>query len=229
MYKYTYLLASLGFVPFWVYFYWIRPDLRRTLWRVSTLGGFLGLIDVVYITDWWKPDTVLGTMISLESILFSFFLVGSLSVCSEVLLKKEYVPQNLQPAVPIINKRILGVGGLIFFLVLFKVFSIHSFVASVIAMGFFTVYMLILRKDLLIDALVGACFATFLGMVWFSVAEIYSPGWVEATWLFDNITGYYFIHEPLYEPIEDFIWFLIVGAMFAPLYKFGSSRVSRAR
>jgi len=229
MYQYTYLIASLGFVPFWLIFYWLRPDLRKILWKVSILGGFLGLIDVAYIADWWTPDTVLGTTISLESIIFSFFLVGSLSICSEVLLKKAYVPIQSHPALPVVNKRALGAGGLIFFLVLFKVFSIHSFVASVIAIGCFTTYMLILRKDLRIDALVGAGFGTLLGMVWFSIAALYSPGWVEATWLFDNVTGYYFIYEPLHEPIEDFVWFLIVGAMFAPLYKFGSSRLSQGR
>lgn len=185
------------------------------------------MIDVAFTSDWWKPDTLLGTLVSLESILYSFFLVGSLSICSEVLLKKEYAPQNSDPTLPIINKRVLGAVVLIFFLVLFKVFSIHSFIAAAIAMGSFTIYMLLLRKDLLIDALVGACFATFLGMVWFTIAAIYSPGWVEATWLFDNISGVYFIREPLHVPIEDFIWYLVVGAMFAPLYKFGSSRRSR--
>jgi len=226
MYEYSYLSGALVFSPFWIYFYLVRADLRSTMLTLSILFGIGGILsEFIYSRDWWDPIFISGRSLGagLEDFLFGFFFSGSVASFYEVTFNKAYTAKTKVPRFPVRFRYI----ALIFCSTFFGsalIFKMHSFTATVLAFGISIIFILVLRKDLIPNAIIGALFSCFLGFMFFAIPELLNTGWIASTWSFSNLSGNFVFHVPM----EDFIWFLMAGAFIAPLHKFWKNNKSTA-
>jgi len=215
LYSYSYLIGTLAVGVFWVHFFFVRPDLRSPMLRLSFLFGIGGVLaEFVYITDWWDPSTVTGSKVSFEDFLFGFFFSGSVAMCYEVIMRKSYSTRGEYKKHFRLRYMALIISSIFFGSSL--IFHVHSFTATVLAFGICTFLILSLRTDLIANAALSSLFASLLAVVFFGIPEFLASGWIDSTWLFDRLSG----ERVFFIPFEDFIWFIMAGAFIGPLYKY---------
>lgn len=223
-YQFSYLLGTLSVGMFWVACYLARPDLRKLMLRISVVFGIGGVLsEFIYVSDWWHPTTLTGTVIGIEDFMFGFFFSGTVATCYEVVMNK-----TLQFGGEHKNRyrfRYIALSVLLVFFGSTLLFDIHSFAATLLAFGLCTLWILVLRSDLIFNSVFSALAGCLLALVFFGVPEWITPGWVSATWAFDRLSGYFIF----YVPMEDFFWFLLAGAFIGPLIKFRKNYQSRPR
>lgn len=219
MYQFSYLCGALGVGAVWLIFFLLRPDLRRPMIEMSLLFGIGGIAaQIVYAEDWWSPDNLTHTMIGIEDYLFGFFAGGAAGFAYEVLFSKRLSDRN-KPK-PAFSFRYLGSLLMLLFFGLYYATDLHSFVPTILAFGIPTLLLLTMRPDLIGNSLFVALFSIFLSYCFIGVPELVTPGWVEATWKFDKLSG---IRIGVV-PMEDFVWFILGGAFMGPLYKYWKNK-----
>src|SRR3989338_2570037 len=90
-YQYAYLLGDLFLLmPWWIFLYFKRKDLRTEILIVSILAGIGGpLSELWFLKDYWRPELFNGWSIGLEDVLFGFFIGGiSCSIYEEMFGRK---------------------------------------------------------------------------------------------------------------------------------------------
>lgn len=219
MYQFSYLYGALSIGVFWSIFYLLRPDLRKPMFEMSLLFGIGGVAaQIVYAEDWWHPDNLTHTVIGIEDYLFGFFAGGTTGFAYEVLFSKRLVDRD-KPK-PAFSFRYLGSLFCLLFFGVFYATDLHSLVPTLLAFGIPTLLLLAMRPDLIVNSLFVALFSILLAYCFIGVPELLTPGWVAASWQFDNLSG---IRLGLV-PVEDFIWFVIGGAFMGPLYKYWKNK-----
>lgn len=83
--------------------------------------------------------------------------------------------------------------------------------AAQIIMG---VFLILLRKDLIFDALLTGLCLVIVSTPVYLFMEYLSPNFFEKTWLWPNLTGIRFIGIP----IEDLVFYFLTGFCVAPFY-----------
>lgn len=214
-YDFSYLIGTLAVGACWASFYFLRPDLRTQMLKVSILFGIGGVLsEFVYVSDWWHPTTITGTLIGVEDFMFGFFFSGAVATGYEVLLKKTLQPRPENR--PHFRFRYIALAICAIFFGSTLLFGMHSFTATILAFGLATLWMLVLRPDLLANAAFSGLLGIVLALAFFGIPELITPGWVASTWSFEKLSGYFV----LFIPLEDFFWFLTAGACIGPLFKF---------
>jgi len=214
VYQFSYLYGALGVGTVWLLFFLLRSDLRRPMFQMSLLFGIGGISDIVYMEDWYHPETLLGTSIGIESFVFGFFMGGCLGFAYEVLFGKRIVDRA--DAKPAFSFRYLGSLLVVLFFGLFYLAGMHSFPATIIGLGVPIVILLFIRRDLLVNSLITGFFSLLLAYVYIGLPELLTPGWVDASWQFDKLSG---IRIGVV-PMEDLVWFLLIGLFVGPIYKY---------
>ena len=72
------------------------------------------------------------------------------------------------------------------------------------------------RKDLIDESLATAVIITIMSVIGYSLLNLISPGFIEEFWLFQNIGKVLILGVPL----EEIIWFFVIGAFIGPLYEY---------
>ena len=217
-YQYSYLIGSLALLIIWfVLFIW-RKDVRKEMFIISLMFGVGGVAsEFVYSVDWWHPLTILNTRVSVEDFIFGFATGGVAAVIYEEVFNKKmrwtrrriarHNNQNLY--LPCLALILLFFGG-------FYWLHINSLYASLIAFVIPTIGMWIRRKDLISDSLLSGLLLSVVAFLFFIVPESIAPGWVANSWHWANLSGITIFKAP----VEDIIWFFIVGLFIGPLYEF---------
>ena len=184
--------------------------------KVSSLFGIGGVLsEFVYVNDWWNPVTMFGTAVGIEDFLFGFFFSGSIAVCYEVFCNTGYQQRSHTPRWKL-RFRYLGLIICTVFFGSTVVLRLHSFTATVLAFGICIFIILLHRRDLLGNSCISSLFGGSLAFVFFGLPEMLRPGWIESAWALDKLSGYFVF----YVPLEDFIWFMMMGSFIGPLFKF---------
>ncbi len=55
---YVWLVWSSGFLLPWLALYLINPRLRTVMWRVSLATAAFGLIEPIWVPDYWNPPSL---------------------------------------------------------------------------------------------------------------------------------------------------------------------------
>ena len=219
MYQFSYLYGSLAVGTVWLIFFLLRPDLRRPMIEMSLLFGLGGVAaQIVYANDWWNPDNLTHTIIGIEDYLFGFFFGGTAGFAYEVLFSRKLSERD-QPK-PVFSFRYLGSLFCLLFFGIYYATDLHSFVPTILAFGIPTLILLWLRPDLIPNSIFVAGFSISLAYCFIGVPELLTPGWVDATWQFDYLSGI----RIWIVPLEDFIWFIVGGAFMGPLYKYWKNK-----
>ena len=215
-FQYIYLLFTLiCFIP-WFIFYLYRKDLRREMLVMSIFLALYGVfVDYAWYTvDWWQPQTITGTRVGIESFLLGFTNGGVISVLYSVVFNKKSKKYKKSPnttgAISLIVFEILFISAL------FWVFRIPSPIASSMGIAVTGVLLVIMRKDLLANALMGGLLTLLLSLPIYYLLTHFYPHFAQQTYLLDRLSGLIFIGIP----VEDFIFYFLVGFLFAPFYKF---------
>lgn len=221
--QYAYLAATIIALIVWLILYFHRKDLRKEMIIMSILVAILGLFSeyLWWTHDWWRPQTITGTIIGIEDLLLGFTNGGIAAVLYEELFKKrmyKYKSRNHN----------LGIALLILlsysvFMFMFYILKLNSFIATTAIQIIMGTVLIFLRKDLIYDAfLTGFCLAITSIPVYLLV-EYLSPNFIENTWLWSNLSGITFLKIP----IEDLIFYFLAGFSIAPLYLYWKSEKLR--
>ena len=220
MYRYSYLIADLSLLVLWLLLFFYRKDVRREMLVISTMFGIAGLLsEPIYTSDWWHPLTITNTRIGIEDFLFGFWIGGVAAVIYEEVFKRRLRPRK---AAPKDNARFLRVSIIfslalaILFFSAFFIFKLNSFYSSLIAFIPLTLLIWIWRKDLIADSFFSGLLISVIGLLWFWIPELLTPGWINTHWYFKTLSGIVILKAPL----EDLIWGFSAEAYIGPLYEF---------
>lgn len=218
-YQYTYLLFSLLSLAVWVTFWlrmpqsWRRPYLYLSL---IMLPAGLSATYLWFLRDWWHPQTLFGTRVGIEDLLLSFTNGSIAAVIGMWLYRPERVDFHY--------RRILWPFAAIFGLtaLFFYVFNWHSFYANTIAGLIVTTVIFIrfprsVRSSLLTGVII---FVSVLPA--YRLAQWLSPGWIEATWTWDRLSGITLWSVPL----EDLLWYAAVGIGFSAMFIYANQNIT---
>ncbi len=214
----TYLVFSLTYLFIWVVLYNKRKDLRREMLIMSSIVTILGLImeAFVWTKDWWQPETITGTRIGIEDVIFGFALGGITAVIYEEILKKKFTFRQHKDHHR--TKELLFLIGLLVCLGSLAnfVYGLHSSVSWLIGTIIPTLALYILRRDFIIPSIITAFLITLLGIFSYWVLHLIDPGFIYRWWFFNNLSGIIILGSPL----EDIYWYFTVGLFLGPLYEF---------
>jgi hypothetical protein len=94
--------------------------------------------------------------------------------------------------------------------------KLNSFYSSIISLGIPIIYMNVKRKDLILNSILSGFFLMLTSFLAFITVELITPGWINSAWLLENLSGIIILTAPL----EDLIWFFLMGMFIGPLYEF---------
>ena len=213
-YQYSYLIGTLVLIIIWLILFFLRKDVRKEMLILSLVAGFAGLIvDPVYSSDWWRPLTLTNTMPGIESFIFGFGVVGIGAVIYEEAFNKKL---KTKKQFNIINYLFIAILTLILFFGCFFILKINSFYSSIPAFLIPLAVIFVKRRDLILDSLYSGILLTMLSIIFYAVPELITPGWITASWNFGIISKISILKIPL----EDLIWFFLVGLYAGPLYEY---------
>src|SRR3712207_3905003 len=119
--QYAYLIFSaLSLIP-WIIIFFYRKDLRNEMLSMSLIVTVFGVIwQYLYWThDWWSPQTILSTRVSIEDILLGIGNGGVISVIYTVLFRRKNIK---------ISSRSNNTGAIMLMLLGLSVFFIAYYV-----------------------------------------------------------------------------------------------------
>lgn len=222
--QYAYLTGTIISLIIWLILYLHRKDLRKEMIIMSILVAILGLFSEYFLwwtRDWWRPQTITGTVIGIVDLLLGFTNGGIAAVLYEELFKKrmyKYKSRNHN----------LGVSSLIIlsyliFIIIFYILKLNSFIATTAVQLIMGVILILLRKDLIYDALMTGFCLTITSIPIYLLLEYLSPNFIENTWVWANLSGITFMKIP----IEDLIFYFLTGFVIAPFYLYWKSEKLR--
>jgi hypothetical protein len=219
-YTYVYLTGALLFVPVWLLLYWRMPSARREMLLMSLLFICIGVPSeaLLYTRDWWHPETITGTKIGIEDVIYSLGNGGYMAALYAALVRGTPKRSTVAPAWPIRVAPVLAIALVPSALVFAA--GMHSFIAtsigSLLALGI----VLASRPDLTHAAAVTGIVGTALAVPVYLVMDAVFPGSIAATWDLPHLSGLL----PLGIPIEDLVWYLYTAALWGTYYKFATGQ-----
>lgn len=212
-------MGLLFFVVWLGLFIW-RKNIRKEMIIMSSIFAFAGpMADILYTQDWWKPLTLTGTRIGVESFLVGFMIGGISSVIYEEIFKKRL---KIRKFSKIKKERanlrflfILIISALLFF-GSFYLLQFSSLTATIISLFIPTIFIWIKRKDLILDSLVTGLLLVVVASLVYTILEFLTPGWIQSFWYFKDIPSVVLFNLPL----NDIIWYFLAGLFIGPLYEY---------
>ena len=199
----------------WILFFLKRKDLRNEMIFSSVIIAVLSIVTAYlwWTVDWWRPETITRTIVGIEDILLGFTTGGITAVAYEELFRRRLYKAKIKN--PKVEFTFILFLILILICLLTWMFGLLSWIASSIAMVIGIIVLFFIRKDLTINAIASGFFLMLATLPAYFLVMIVSPGWIERTWLFENLTGELFIGIP----IEDVIFYFLMGFLVGPMYE----------
>lgn len=207
----------------WIICYMLRKDLRKEMLLMSTLLAIGGVITeyLWWTIDWWRPQTITGTVVGIEDFLLGWVNGGVAAVIYEIVTKER---QKIKPKLEG-KSEILSYGLLTLSILSIGTWKIGltSFVASSIAMILSSTLLIFYRKDLLINTLISGFLMALITFPMYFIIELLSPGWIEVTWLHENLSGIFIGVVP----IEDIAFYFLTGMWIGPFYELWKGEIKK--
>ena len=207
---YIYFIGSGVVAVFWLFFYFLRKDLRKKILLTSIIGGALGISEIFFVPNYWNPQFKIIKVFDnlfLDSFVFAFFLTGFTSVIYQVIFKKPvFNAQKINPTLLFIAPFIF-----LFHLVISQInVMVFSFGSMLIAAFFFYLSDKSLGKPILLNGLFT--FVFFLTAYIFFWHLFPSLG---ASYTYKNLTGVKIFRIPF----EELFFFFAIGTNFCLTYE----------
>lgn len=183
-----------------------------------SLGGMIlgPLVEIMHLQDWWSPVYVCQNCnIHIEDLVFGFSTAGIAAVFYNALFVRKQtrpkfsIKKVLFLLIIVIEMQILS------FMPLFLPYVSSFF--SVCCAGIITALILLFqRPDLIKTVLFSGVGMLVLSIPAYKLGLLIDPNWTITEWRIAQLTGWYISEIP----IEDLIWFFIVGIVFSGVWKF---------
>ena len=221
-YNYTtaYLVGALLFIPLWVGLFWRNPALRREMLVMSGVFVAIGVpMELLLFTkDWWHPQTITGTTVGIEDVVYSIGNGGYMAALYCALFRARPEPAYAPPSW---LRKLLPLAAIsVLPLALFYGLGVHSFVGTTIGSLLALVLVLKDRWDLWRVAALSALVGTLLAVPVYVIMEAVFPGWIAATWDLRRLSGVVVAGIP----IEDLAWYVYTSALWSTYYKFAAGQ-----
>ncbi len=215
--QYAYFFGASLFIIPWTFVFIKRSDLRMLLIQVGVLLAGIGLICEYFwwTKDWWKPETLTGTVIGIEDLILGFTNGGLAASLYLVLFRKKFIPKKAKLSGKPFLLFLIIISNLMLFAILFS-FKINSFISTLITMFSVCVMLLINQRRLIIPALINGLLMVALVIPIYLAVIYLTPHVVEKTWMIPNLLGIYFLGVPL----EDYIFYFLSGVYCLGIYPF---------
>lgn len=205
----------------WLVLYFYREDLHKEMFFASFLAAPLGLLEAFFVPWYWEPNSLLifrifNFQFDIESIIFSFAVGGIAAVLYEVFLKKHLKKERMKKKEIKKHYSYLIIALIAAFAVFGIIFNMDLIYASIVAMAIGAATIIFSRKDLIKETIIGGFL--FLGVYFCLLLALNTfvfPDWIARTWNFEHIWGITFLKIPL----EEILWALAFGALWAPIYE----------
>jgi len=213
--QFVYIVALIPFCMLWVFIYIKRPDLRKGMLFMSFIVGILSVATSYYwwTIDWWRPLTLTGTKVGVEDFIMGFAGGGIMATIYEVVFKRALYKRKLHHHIG---------GGITILLILAQATSwliynigLTSFWASSIAMVLVATIMLVIRKDLFMNAILSGALMLLVSLMFYCVIILLAPEWIHQTYL-SGLSGFRLAGIP----VEEFVFWFLAGLVFGPFYEY---------
>jgi hypothetical protein len=212
---YIYLFGSLTFLALWLVFYWRRKDLRREMWVMSLLTSPLALSDLLFVPEYWRPQTLFDLPVGIEGFLFCFAVGGVAAVLYEVFLQRVVVKSDRRLRKKSRRHRLFFFAGPLIVLLLY-LFARWGFIyAALLGMSANALIVVALRRDLFPAlAFSGSVFAILYTFLFVFMLKLFPE--MLSLWTLQNLWGVFIAGVP----IEEVLWAFLTGAAVGSFYEF---------
>jgi hypothetical protein len=219
-YKFTYLVISVALMIPWVVFFIQKKRPRKEMLTISSLAAVISIATsyLFWTKDWWRPETITGTIVGIEDVILGFAVGGIVTVAYERVFEKRYTKYKGSTYYSGIVPYVAGTLALL--ALLFWATPLTSFYSVVIAILASSVCIFYKRRDLIKNGIFSAFFMTGLFLPYYYAIMIISPGWIERTYLFDTLSGIMITGIPL----EELVFWFLFGLWWGPYYEFWKVR-----
>ncbi|MFZ2886399.1 MAG: lycopene cyclase domain-containing protein [Minisyncoccia bacterium] len=215
--QYGYLIGLVVPAVIWAIIYWRRPDSRK---EMLILGGMLAIASPVtqylwWSVDWWYPPNLTMTRVGVEDILLGFF-AGGMGVLYETLTRHVHVRIPQKSRRRQVNAHVLTIGMFVSIYGFVESGVFTSYVSTILILTIGTLVMFYFRSDLVVESFVSGVLVCIWSLVGYLPIIWLVPGWVEATYNFNYLSG----DLLLWVPIEELIFWFFAGIFFGPVYEY---------
>lgn len=221
MSQYAYLIFSLLLLVIWLVIFSFKSTFRKEMFWVSFGTMFLALTEPLFVPEYWNPPTLFDLArrigFDLESFIFCFAVGGIVAVVYETIFKARHIKFSLHERH---QKRhrfhfwVVISAPLVFFLLLFTTDLNPIYSASIaLVVGFFATWYC--RPDLVKKMLLSGLLFTVIYFIVFFFLEITFPGYVEAVWNLEALSGIIILGVP----IEELMWAFTFGLYWSSVYE----------
>lgn len=224
---YLYFWGSVVGLIIFGFIYWKNFALRHEMLISGIVVAIIGVLsERTFFSDYWNPPLILkfGNFGGIEDIMFGFAAGGIGAVIFNVIFSTRLIA-NRKPRHLIIPSVFISEYVSIF--VLHGMLGINSIYASAVGFCIPAMGMLIVRRDLLWDAVYSAAVTGFILVVAEGVLLALTGG--------EYLERFYLLHgeAPVLFgifPVTEFLWGLSFGALIGPVYEFATGRsIKRSR
>lgn len=213
--QYAYLVGDISLLCVWFLIFIYRKDLRKEILFFSVIVALLSPIGAYlwWTFDWWHPLAFTGGNIGFEDLLVGFTMGGVSSVIYEEVYRKK--PSKTSGVSGLKSFVFILLFGMVLIDVLFRFLNYTAFWATSIGMFVCGAIQLILRRDLIQNALMSGFLTIIACLPFYFLIMFLSPDWINATYD-KSLTGF----RPLGIPIEEFIFYFLLGFCFGPAWEY---------
>lgn len=217
--QYVWFVWSLAFLIPWLAIYMLFPAHRQVMWRVSVFTAAFGLTEPLFVPEYWSPPSLfnlaLQTGFDIESLIFCFGIGGVGAVLYNLVTKTQLTRvavADQHSGWHRYHKLALSAPFLVFPMLYF--FDWNPIYPAIIAMLVGGVSTIACRPDLIRTTWIGG--VVFVAYYWLFLKglEWLSPGYIEAVWNLDALSGRYGFGVPL----EELLFAAGFGFYWAGLY-----------
>lgn len=210
-----YFIGCLIFLSVWIIFFVLRKDLRKEMIFGSLLAAPFGLIESLWVPEYWNPPSLFNLMslhgFGVESLLFFFICGGISAVVFEIFSGERIVKMKGK------NKFLFWsyLPAILVFFILDFIFPENTIHILVIALLFASFMVALKRKDLISQMIFGGIsFAAIYFLFFFIFSRIY-PDYVSSVYSLENMFGIIILGVPLEEILVSFS----AGAVWSCFYE----------
>lgn len=219
-YQYSYLLVCLFFGLVWLTLYLWRKNVRHEMLIMSLIFAPIGLLtEIIYLHDYWVPQTITRTSVGIEDFFFGFMFGGIAAVIYEEIFKKKIrirkkINWKVTERKTMRIQIILLIAAVLF--VDTYLITRDSFLATIAAMSLSTLVIWTQRPDLIMDSLLTGFLCLMTAAIILSLVSLLTPGWINEFYFPKHLSEIFFLGIP----VSDVVWYILVGMFIGPLYEY---------
>lgn len=182
---------------------------------ISILLTPLAFLEPFLVPQYWRPDSLINSRLSVEYVIFNFAVAGIMAVLYEVVAGKLRHSRLRESFKGEVEHALMLVVGLVAVFVVYLAFRVNFIYAIYAGCAVNVVIILLVRPDLLGKMVFSS---VLFGMLYFVIIYLFVNVLYPNTgslWNFSNLSGVIGKF-----PIEEIVWAFGAGAITGPMYEF---------